>query len=118
MDKVKIGKVARQQKDLKGWLVGQFLPEGPFKDDNVEIYYKIFLVGDKDKPHIHPYGREYLIVESGKATVRIGDETLELQKGDYVAIPNNTPDCMLKIKETFTIIGIRYPSVPNNKILL
>lgn len=41
MSKVIIGKVSKQQKDLKGWLVGQFLPEDtPFKDDNVEIYYK------------------------------------------------------------------------------
>lgn len=37
----------KQQADLKGWLVGQFLPEGPFKDKNVEIYYKTFPKGDR-----------------------------------------------------------------------
>lgn len=120
MSYVIIGKVSRQQENLKGWLVGQFLPENtPFKDDNVEIYYKTFPAGDKsDKMHNHPQGREYLIVISGKATMRIGDEIMELQTGDYVAIPNNTPDCLVEVKEDFSIIGVRHPSIPNNKILL
>lgn len=120
MSHVIIGKVSKQQKDLKGWLVGQFLPENtPFKDDNVEIYYKTFSKGDtSDKLHKHPQGKEYLIVISGKATVRIGDEIIELQAGDYVAITNNTPDCLVEVEEDFSIIGIRYPSIPNNKILL
>lgn len=120
MRKVIIGKVFKQQKDLKGWLVEQFLPEDtPFKDANVEIYYKTFAKGNTgDKLHIHPQGKEYLIVISGKATMRIGDEIIELQDGDYVAIPSNTPDCLVEVKEDFSIIGIRYPSIPNNKILL
>lgn len=93
MSQVIIGKVSKQQKDLKGWLVGQFLPKDtPFKDDNVEIYYKTFPAGDiSDKLHKHPQGKEYLIVISGKAIMRIGDEIVELQQGDYVAIPNNIP---------------------------
>ncbi len=105
MNQVIIGKVSKQQKDLKGWLVGQFLPKNtPFKDDNVEIYYKTFPAGDKsDKLHKHPQGKEYLIVISGIATMRIGDEIIELQTGEYVAIPNNIPDCLVEVKEDFSI---------------
>lgn len=120
MSHVIVGKVSKQQEDLKGWLIGQFLPEDtPFKDNNVEIYYKTFPKGDTtDKLHRHPQGKEYLIVISGKAKMRIGDEIIELQAGNYVAIPNNTPDCLVKVKEDFSIIGVRYPSIPDNKILL
>lgn len=50
--------------------------------------------------------------------MRIGDEIIELQAGDYVAIPNNTPDCLVEVKKDFSIIGVRYPSIPNNKIVL
>ncbi|OGE20530.1 hypothetical protein A3A14_00515 [Candidatus Daviesbacteria bacterium RIFCSPLOWO2_01_FULL_43_38] len=33
----------------------------------------------------------YLIVISGQVKMRIGDEIIELQTGNYVAIPNDTP---------------------------
>ncbi|MBI3289797.1 cupin domain-containing protein [Candidatus Microgenomates bacterium] len=120
MSKPIIGKIIKQQKDLKGWLVGQFIADGsPFRDKNVEIYYKTFPVGDKsDKLHKHPHGREYLIVISGKAKMRVGDYIVELKQGDYVAVPNNTPDCLVKVEERLSIIGVRYPSVPNNKVFL
>lgn len=114
------GKVSKQQKNLRGWLAGQFFPEeSPFKDDNVEIYYKTFLVGDSDdKLHKHPVGKEYLIVISGRAVMRIGEETVELKEGDYVVIPNNTLEGLAEVKETFTIVGVRYPSIPNNKVFI
>lgn len=50
--------------------------------------------------------------------MRIGDETLELNEGDYVAIQNNIPDKIEEVVEEITIVGVRYPSAPNNKILL
>lgn len=119
-NKVIIGKVSLQQKKLKGWLVGRFLPEQtPFQDDNIEIYYKFFLAGDKsDRLHRHPFGKEYLIVISGKATMRIGAEIVKLKQGDYIAIPNNTPDCLVEVRENLSIIGVQYPSLPNNKLFL
>ena len=120
MSKITIGKVLTQQKIKRGWLVGHFLPSSsPFKDEKVEIYYKTFKTGDKsDRLHLHPKGKEYLVVISGKAIMRIGEKKVILQKGDYVAIPNNTPDKIVKVLKKFTIMGIRYPSVPNNKIML
>ena len=116
---MKIGKVAEQQKNLRGWLVGQFFPENsPFKDKNVEIYYKTFPKGDKsDKLHKHPQGREYLIVVSGKAVMRIEEEQVKLQQGDYVAIPNETPDKLVEVLEDFYacfLFDYAFTSKPSN----
>lgn len=120
MNKIKIGKISEQQQKTRGWLVGQFFPENsPFKDDNVEIYHKTFPVGDKsDRLHKHPKGKEYLIVLAGKAIMQIGEEQIELQSGDYITISKNTPDKIIEVLEELTIIGVRYPSIPNNKVLL
>lgn len=116
----KIGNVKKQQEEYKGWLVGQFYPtDSPFHDENVEICLKTIPTGDKsDKLHLHPQGREYLIVLGGRANMKLGDKLINLEKGDYIAIPNNTPDQLIEIFEDFTFIGVRYPSIPNNKVLV
>jgi hypothetical protein len=64
MEKATVGKVSEQQELNGGGLVGQFFSEGsPFKDENVEIYYKTFPKGDEsDKLHQHPEGKvRYLL---------------------------------------------------------
>src|SRR3989344_7142981 len=104
MNQVKIGNIKRQQKVKKGWLVGQFYSgDSPFHDDNVEICLKTIHTGDNsDKLHLHPQGREYLVVLEGRAKMRIGDSLYDLKKGDYSAIPNNTPDQLIEIVKDFT----------------
>ncbi len=116
--KLIIGNIDKQQQNSRGWLVGQFMNE-PFKDNNIEIYYKTFLKGPSlDKLHRHPIGYEYLIVLEGKANFKIGDDILLIKKGDYLKIPSNIPDQLLEIIEDLIIMGIRTPSIPNNKILI
>jgi len=119
MAKVTVGNINQQQVAKRGWLVGQFMEDGPFKDDNVEICYKTFTVGDPgDKLHQHPVGREYVIVLQGRAKFRVGDDVLEIKKGDYLTIPPGTPDQLIEIIEELTIVAVRTPSVPNNKVFL
>jgi len=119
MPQIKIGKIKTQIAEKRGWLVGQFMDESEFKDQNIEIYYKTFSVGDtSDKLHYHPQGKEYMIVLAGKARFRIGDEVLSLEEGDYIAIPNGIPDQIVEVLEKFTVIGVRNPSVPNNKVFI
>ncbi len=118
MRKVKIGNLTEQQTNKRGWLVGQFMNE-PFKDESVEIYYKTFSAGNpQDKLHIHPLGNEYLIVLSGRAKFRLGDETFEIKQGDYFNLPSGVPDQIVEVLEEITIIGVRTPSVPSNKVIL
>ena len=115
---ITIGKIKTQQKNLRGWLVGQFMT-GEFHDDNVEIFCKEFLPGDtSDKLHYHPIGTEYLFVIKGKIRFKVGNEILSLKSGDYLKISNQTRDQLLEVLTKTTIFGIRYPSVPNNKVFV
>jgi len=68
--------------------------------------------------HKHPKGREYIVVLKGRAVFRVGKKTFELEKGDYLAVPEDTPEKIIEVKEEFTILGVRYPSIPDNKVLL
>jgi mannose-6-phosphate isomerase-like protein (cupin superfamily) len=115
-----IGNVGKQQKEMKGWLVGQFFPkDSDFNDSNVEVCLKTLPVGkDVDVLHLHPVGKDYLIVIEGRAKMRVGEEELEIKKGDYFTIPNNTPEQILEVFEEFTFIGIRCSSIPDNKVFL
>ncbi len=117
---IEIGKVSVQQKTMRGWLVGQFFPDGSsFKDDNVEIYCKTFKTGvTPDKLHKHPKGKEYMVVIKGHMVFRIGDEIFELKDGDYIAVPEGSPEKIIEVKTELTILGVRYPSIPENKVLL
>jgi quercetin dioxygenase-like cupin family protein len=117
---VERGNVQTQQESMRGWLVGQFFPEdSPFHDKNVEIYFKTFPKGDaSDKLHLHPQGKEYLIVLDGIVKIRVGEEEIVLKKGDYITIPSNTPDKIVEVIEDVTIIGVRHPSIPDNKVFL
>lgn len=118
MKKIKIGNLEEQQKNKRGWLVGQFM-EAPFKDESVEIYYKTFSVGDPgDKLHKHPVGNEYLIVLQGRAKFRLGDEVFEIKRGDYFALPSGVPDQIIEVMDEITIVGVRSPSIPNNKVII
>lgn len=119
MSPLKIGNIKNQLLEKRGWLVGQFMDDPEFKDENVEIYYKTFPKGDiGDQLHYHPHGREYMIVLGGKVQFRIDDEIVILEEGDYIAIPNNTPDQIVEVLEELTIIGVRYPSLPDNKVFI
>lgn len=119
MSPIKIGKIKNQIIEKRGWLIGQFIDDPEFRDQNIEIYYKTFPAGDiSDKLHYHPQGREYMIILAGRARFQIGDELLILEEGDYIAIPSGTPDQIVEILEEFTIIGVRYPSIPDNKIFI
>jgi quercetin dioxygenase-like cupin family protein len=117
---IEIRKLADVPDERRGWLVGHFLPEGDaFRDENVEFYYKTFKKGDPaDKAHFHPQGRDYLIVLEGSARLRFDGEDVILKKGDYAVLPANTREEVIEVIEDFTVVGVRYPSIPNNKVFL
>ena len=115
-----IGSIEIQQREKRGWLVGQFFPEeSPFQDKNVEVYCKTLRKSEfADKLHYHPHGKEYLLLLEGKIKIQIGDEIVSLKKGDYVAMEANTKDKIIEFSEESVILGVRYPSIPDNKIFL
>ena len=62
--------------------------------DHGEVPFSVILVhsgpGVGPKVHRHPYA-EVFIVESGRATFRLGDETVDVDEGHVVVGPPNVP---------------------------
>jgi quercetin dioxygenase-like cupin family protein len=72
--------------------------------------------GDTEKKHFHPRGEELFVVVKGKMKVVIEGEEFLLEKGDFVFEKAKTNEAIIKVLEPTTIIAVRTPSVPDNKI--
>jgi len=117
--KTVIGHIA-DQAQMRGWLCGQFFPkDSPFCVKDIEVYVKDFPQGtDFDQPHYHPHGYELVIILSGRMRVRLNNEVFEVKSGDYFIIPGRTNEHFEEAYEPVRAIGIRTPSLPDNKIML
>jgi quercetin dioxygenase-like cupin family protein len=74
--------------DLPGKLVGRF--EGREHGSSVSFFIGTFDPGTGPGLHLHPYD-ETFIVEAGRAEFTVADQTFELEAGQIVVVPANTP---------------------------
>lgn len=109
----------RNYAHMRGWICGQFFPEGtPNKNSELEVKVEMLQPGDSYPPHYHPIGREVIVVVSGKVQWTLDDEQKILGPGDFVLMENNVHETISKVLEPTTVVSIRTPSVPNNKVEL
>jgi quercetin dioxygenase-like cupin family protein len=88
--------------DLPGKLVGRF--EGREYGSSVSFFIGTFDAGTGPGLHLHPYD-ETFIVEAGSATFTVADQTFELEAGQIVVVPANTPHTFVS-GEGFRLISI------------
>lgn len=94
-----------------GWLLGDFSP-AVIQTNDFEVCVKTFKVGDRETSHYQIIATEITVVLSGK--VRMGeillveDEILVIEPGE-VADFEALSDCK--------VLGIKFPSVPQDKVL-
>lgn len=70
----------------------------------------VIVVKKEVKAHKHLYHSEHVIVLDGKGKMKLGDEYLELKKGDMVFIPKNTPHSVISTGKTpLKVISIQAP---------
>lgn len=50
------------------------------------VFQSTIVPGSGPLPHTHPYA-EIFVVQAGRGTYRVGDETLEAEEGDVVIVP-------------------------------
>jgi quercetin dioxygenase-like cupin family protein len=97
---------------FKGWVIGDFSPS-LLKNSNFEIGVKNFEQGDTEPAHMQLIATELTIVVSGK--IRLGDQYLS--DGDIAVIPpNEVAD--FEALTTCSLVCIKYPSIPNDKIVI
>ena len=72
----------------------------------------------KEDKHFHLCSFEFLIVLNGIVEYQIGNKKKKLTPGMfYILEPGATENITKVIKKT-TILAVRLPSIPNNKIFL
>ncbi len=103
--------------NMKGWLCGHFYPkESVFHRNDIEICYKVLPVDIEEEEHYHLCSFEFLIILSGKVEYNIdGDRHILTSGMFYMLNPGNT-EHIIKVHEETTIMAIRLPSIPRNRI--
>jgi len=106
----------KNYKETRGWICGHFIPEGIQKNSELEIKYEVLKQGATSSPHYHPQGTEVFIVVKGKLKFQLDGEEVTLNDGDFVFMQSNVTEALLEVYEPTTLVSIRTPSIPNNKI--
>jgi hypothetical protein len=94
-----------------GWLLGNFSP-AVVQTTDFEVCVKTFKLGDRETSHYQVIATEVTVVLTG--TVRMGeilltaDEILVVEPGEIVDFEALT-DCR--------VLGIKFPSLPEDKVL-
>lgn len=94
-----------------GWFIGNFSPT-LYQNPHVEACVKYFKAGDKEPAHYQKISTEITVIISGQAKVN----ELILNPGDMLTIPPNLIADFTALTD-LSLIAIKYPSLPNDKIL-
>ncbi len=94
-----------------GWFVGDFKPS-LFETDAFEICVKQFKRGEIEPLHFQRIATEVTVVLEG--TVRMGDHVLE--ESDILIITKNEV-CDFEALTDCKVMGLKFPSLPDDKVL-
>ena len=103
--------------EMRGWICGHFYPKGSvFHRNDIEICVKVLPVGKEEALHFHLCSFEFLLVLSGKVEYEFDGDIHILTAGMfYILHPGNT-ERIIEVHEETTIIAVRLPSIPRNRI--
>jgi len=68
-----------------------FIKNGDTKTSLTQFAWSKLEKNEECERHSHPTMDEYFFVYKGKGTYEIGDDHFELNEGDFIQIPANTP---------------------------
>jgi mannose-6-phosphate isomerase-like protein (cupin superfamily) len=80
-------------------------------EDSLQSSFLIW-VKSNVRGHFHLTHTENIIVLEGKALMRLGNDTLQIQPGDYLNVPKTTPHAVLKVlsKRPLKVLSIQAPA--------
>jgi len=100
----------------KGWLIGSFLEKNHLCfSEAVEVCWKKMGPDKREPKHIHKLAIEIWVIIEGSITAIIGDRHFILKAGTYVVVHPFTPTEILNAEEGTVVIGIKAPSIPEDK---
>ena len=105
--------------DMRGWICGHFYPKGSvFHRNDVEICFKTIPVGFEEKLHYHLCSFEFLLILSGKVEYEIDGNRHVMTPGMFYMLMPGSTERIVKVYEEITVLAVRLPSVPGNKIFV
>jgi len=104
---------------MRGWICGHFYPKDSiFHRHDIEICVRVLTTDQEEDLHHHLCSFEFLLVLSGKVEYEIDGDQVILTPGTfYMLHPGNTEQ-IKKVYEETTVIVVRLPSIPQNKIFI
>ncbi len=104
--------------DMRGWICGHFYPQGsPFHRHDIEICIKTLPVELTEEAHHHLCSFEFLVVLDGKVEYNLSGDRVMLTTGMFYMLEPGNIEHIVKVHEPTTIMAVRLPSIPRNKIL-
>lgn len=105
--------------DMRGWICGHFYPKGSvFHRNDIEICFKTIPVGYEEKLHYHLCSFEFLLILSGKVEYEIDGNRHVMTPGLFYMLMPGSTERIVKVHEEITVLAVRLPSVPGNKIFV
>lgn len=102
---------------MRGWICGHFYPkDSVFHRHDIEICVKVLPVGITEEPHHHLCSFEFLLVLSGKVEYKIDGTRQILEPGMFYILHPGSEEHIVEVVEETTVIAVRLPSIPGNKI--
>jgi mannose-6-phosphate isomerase-like protein (cupin superfamily) len=102
---------------MRGWICGHFYPKkSVFHRKDIEICLKVLEKNTKEDEHFHLCSFEFLIVLEGEVEYCIGKKKSRLKPGMFYFLEPGTTEYINKVIKRTTILAVRLPSIPNNKI--
>ena len=94
-----------------GWFIGNFQPN-IHESKDFEVTIRHYLKGETEPQHYQRIATEITVIVLGK--VRMGDQILNPNE-ILTVLPNEILD--FEALEDCTIVAIKFPSIPSDKIL-
>ena len=94
---------------LKGWFVGNFEPT-LLRTNDVEIAYKRYKAGDKDKAHYHKIATEFTLVTKGSVKMN----GMVFKENEIIIMePNEVAN--FEVLEDAACVVVKIPGANNDK---
>lgn len=104
-------KLTKLSEFTNGWFLGNFTPS-LFKSEDFEVCVKNFKKGDIEAAHFQKVATEVTVVLSG--LVRMGNHILQVD--DILTIYKDEV-CDFEALSDCKVLGIKFPSLPDDKVL-
>ena len=102
---------------MRGWICGHFYPQGSdFHRHDIEICVKTLSVDKSEKLHYHLCSFEFLIVLNGEVEYELDGDHITLMPGMFYMLQPGNTEHIVDVRKEATILVVRLPSIPNNKI--